>query len=295
LQAGAEGYNVARDRKTRNGETLPDAAQDSELKARHRAMWASGDYPSMVETFLLPLGPALVQACGIGPGMTVLDVAAGTGNASIPAAKAGAQVTASDLTPELLQAGRIRAESEGLTLDWVQADAEHLPFEDESFDVVMSSIGAMFAPHHQEVADELVRVCRPGGTIGMLNWTPEGMIGALFRTMGPFAPPPPPGASSPPLWGGEDHVRELFGSRVEFGTLRREDLSITAFEHPRDYGEHFKAKYGPTIVAQANARKNGQEAEFDEALDQFCDEWNRGTPEQARFEQEYLIVAGTRI
>jgi ubiquinone/menaquinone biosynthesis C-methylase UbiE len=274
---------------------LPDAAQDSELKARHRAMWASGDYPSMVETFLLPLGPTLVQACGIGPGMTVLDVAAGTGNASIPAAQTGAKVTASDLTPELLDAGRARAESEGLVLDWVQADAEHLPFEDASFDVVMSSIGAMFAPHHQEVADELVRVCRPGGTIGMLNWTPEGMIGALFRTMGPFAPAPPPGAQSPPLWGSEDHVKELFGSRVDFDTMRREDLTITAFEHPRDYGEHFKAKYGPTIAAQANARKNGQEAEFIDAVNEFCDEWNRGTPDNARFEQEYLIVAGTRI
>lgn len=274
---------------------MPDAAQDSELKARHRAMWASGDYPSMVETFLLPLGPTLVQACGIGPGMTVLDVAAGTGNASIPAAQTGAKVTASDLTPELLDAGRARAESEGLVLDWVQADAEHLPFEDASFDVVMSSIGAMFAPHHQEVADELVRVCRPGGTIGMLNWTPEGMIGALFRTMGPFAPAPPPGAQSPPLWGSEDHVKELFGSRVDFDTMRREDLTITAFEHPRDYGEHFKAKYGPTIAAQANARKNGQEAEFIDAVNEFCDEWNRGTPDNARFEQEYLIVAGTRI
>ena len=131
------------------------AVEDSELKARHRAMWASGDYPDMVETFLLPLGPRLVEACGIGSGNVVLDVAAGTGNASIPAAKAGARVTASDLTPELLQAGRVRAESEGLTLDWVQADAEHLPFEDESFDVVISSIGAMFAPHHQDVADEL--------------------------------------------------------------------------------------------------------------------------------------------
>jgi SAM-dependent methyltransferase len=268
---------------------------DSELKARHRAMWASGDYPDMVETFLLPLGPTLVEACGIGPGMTVLDVAAGTGNASLPAAKMGAKVTASDLTPELLEAGRVRAESEGLALEWVEADAEHLPFEDASFDVVMSSIGAMFAPHHQEVADELVRVCRPGGTIGMLNWTPEGMIGALFRTMGPFAPPPPAGAQSPPLWGGEGHVKELFASRVDFGTLRREDLSITAFEHPHDYGEHFKAKYGPTITAHANAAKNGQEAEFVEALNSFCNEWNRGTPEQARFEQEYLIVAGTRV
>jgi SAM-dependent methyltransferase len=277
------------------GETLPDAAQDSELKARHRAMWASGDYPSMVETFLLPLGPKLVEACGITAGMRVLDVATGTGNAAIPAAQAGADVTASDLTPELLDAGRARAGGEGLTLDWVQADAEHLPFEDQSFDVVMSSIGAMFAPHHQEVADELVRVCRPGGTIGMLNWTPEGMIGSLFRTMGPFAPPPPPGAQSPPLWGSEDHMRELFGDRVDLHTLRREDLTITAFEHPHDYGEHFKAKYGPTITAQANARKNGQEAEFVQALNSFCDEWNRGTAEQARFEQEYLVAVGARI
>jgi len=269
-------------------------AEDSELKARHAKMWASGDYPLMVETFLLPLGPTLVQACGIGPGMKVLDVAAGTGNASIPAAQAGADVTASDLTPELLDAGRKRAEAEGLALEWVEADAESLPFEDASYDVVMSSIGAMFAPHHQEVADELVRVCRPGGTIGMLNWTPEGMIGALFRTMGPFAPPPPPGASPPPLWGGEEHVAELFGDRVDLGTLKREMLEITAFTNPRDYGEHFKTYYGPTIAARANASKDGREGELDAALDQFCDEWNLGTDDAGRFEQEYLIVVGTR-
>jgi SAM-dependent methyltransferase len=267
---------------------------DSELKARHRAMWASGDYPDMVETFLLPLGPRLAEACGIGPGMTVLDVAAGTGNASIPAARAGARVTASDLTPELLEVGRAQAEGEGLALDWVEADAESLPFEDGSFDVVISSIGAMFAPHHQDVADELVRVCRPGGTIGMLNWTPEGMIGALFQTMGPFAPAPPPGAQPPPLWGGEDHVRGLFGDRVDWRTLDREELEITAFSRPRDYGEHFKARYGPTIAARANAVATDREAEFDDALDSFCDEWNRGTAEQARFEKEYLIAVGTR-
>lgn len=265
-----------------------------ELKARHRAMWASGDYPSMVETFLLPLGPRLVEACGIGPGMSVLDVAAGTGNASIPAAELGARVTASDLTPELLDAGRRQAESNGLELDWVPADAESLPFEDGAFDVVMSSIGAMFAPYHQDVADEMVRVCRPGGTIGMLNWTPEGMIGSLFRTMGPFAPTPPPGAQSPPLWGSEDHVREMFGDRVAWRTLEREVLEITAFEHPRDYGEHFKARYGPTIVARANASSTGRETEFDDALDRFCDEWNLGTAEQARFEKEYLVAVGTR-
>jgi SAM-dependent methyltransferase len=257
-------------------------------------MWASGDYPSMVETFLLPLGPRLVDACGIGPGMTVLDVAAGTGNASIPAAERGAGVTASDLTPELFDAGRARAEAAGVELEWVEADAERLPFEDGSFDVVMSSIGAMFAPHHQDVADELVRVCSPGGTIGMLNWTPEGMIGALFRIMGPFAPPPPPGAQPPPLWGGEDHIRELFGDRVDLHTLERDMLEITAFEDPHEYGEHFKERYGPTIVARRNAVQNGREEEFDQAFRDFCDEWNLGTPDDARFEQEYLVAVGTR-
>ena len=267
---------------------------DTELKARHRAMWASGDYPSMVEAFLTPLGPALVEACGITAGTRVLDVAAGTGNAAIPAAQRGATVTASDLTPELLDAGRDRAEAEGLELEWVEADAERLPFEDGSFDVVMSAIGAMFAPNHQAVADELVRVARPGGTVGLLSWTPEGMLGALFRTMGPFAAPPPPGAQPPPLWGSEEHLRALTGDRVDWHTVRRDVLEITAFEHPHDYATHFKSFYGPTIAVQANARKEGREAEFEEALDKFSEEWNRGTPDRARFEKEYLLVVGER-
>jgi SAM-dependent methyltransferase len=274
---------------------MSSAPEDSELKARHRAMWASGDYPSMVETFLLPLGPKLVEAAGIQSGQRVLDVAAGTGNASIPAARTGAQVTASDLTPELLEAGRKTAEAEGVELEWAEADAEHLPFEDESFDVVMSSIGAMFAPHHQDVADELVRVCRPGGTIALMSWTPEGMIGGLFRLMGGFAAPPPPGASPPPLWGGEGHLDELFGDRVQWRTHERDNLDITAFKHPHDYGTHFKDRYGPTIAARANAAKNGREGELDDALNAFCDEWNRGTPDEARFLQEYLVSVGTRV
>jgi SAM-dependent methyltransferase len=272
---------------------LPGA--DAGLKARHRAMWASGDYPSMVETFLLPLGPRLVGACGIEAGMRVLDIAAGTGNASIPAAQRGAHVTASDLTPELLDAGRDRAAVAGVELDWVPADAEQLPFEDASFDVVMSSIGAMFAPHHQAVADELVRVCRPGGTIGLLSWTPEGMIGALFRTMGPFAPPPPPGAQPPPLWGTEAHQRSLLGDRVEPRVAERGLLEVTAFARARDFGEHFKQRYGPTIAAQANARREGREDEFVDALDRFCDEWNRGADGRAEFELEYLVTVGTRV
>jgi len=267
---------------------------NAELKAKHRKMWASGDYPEMVETFLLPLGPRLVEAAGIGPDARVLDVAAGTGNASIPAAAKGANVTASDLTPELFDAGRVRAEAEGVELEWAQADAEDLPFEDESFDVVMSSIGVMFAPHHQQAADELVRVCRTGGKIALLSWTPDGMLGAFFRTMGPFMPPPPPGAQPPPLWGGEDHLSELFGDRVEFETLERDVLEITAFRRPDDYGDHMKSLYGPTIAARANAEKEGRADEFDEAVSNFSAEWNRGSDEEARFEKEFLIAVGRK-
>jgi SAM-dependent methyltransferase len=270
------------------------SVDDTQLQTRHRAMWGSGDYPHMVDTFLLPLGPRLVEACGITSGVRVLDVASGTGNAALPAARLGARVTASDLVPQWLDDGRRRAEAEGLDLEWVEANAEDLPFDDASYDVVISSIGVMFAVHHQTAADELVRVCRPGGTVGLLSWTPEGMLGALFRTMKPFAPTPPPGAQPPVLWGSEDHLRALFGGRVEFTTLRREVLEITAFPDPHDYARHFIAHYGPTIAVRANAAREGREAEFDEALFAFCDEWNRGTPGAARFEKEYLIAVGTR-
>jgi hypothetical protein len=139
-----------------------------------------------------------------------------------------------------------------------------------------------------------VRVCRPGGTIAVLSWTPEGMIGDLFRTLKPFAPAPPPGVQPPPLWGSEEHMQGLFGGRVEFHSLERDVLEITAFEHPHDYAEHFKANYGPSIAARANAAREGREDEFDEALNALCDEWNRGTPDRARFEKEYLLAVGTR-
>src|SRR3954452_2708140 len=272
-------------------DTPPDAA----LKARHRAMWASGDYASMVETFLLPLGPRLVEACRIVPGMHVLDVGAGSGNASIPAAQRGASVTASDLTPALLDAGRELAEGAGVDLGWVEADAERLPFDDASFDVVMSSIGVMFAPHHQAAADELVRVCRPGGTVGLLSWTPEGLVGGLFRTIGPFAPAPPPGAQPPPLWGSEAHLEELFGERVAQRTVQRDVLEVTAFAEPGDFADHFRARYGPAIAARANAAKSDREGDFDAALDRFFAESNGGTEDHARFDVEYLLTVGTRV
>ncbi|HEX5990110.1 MAG TPA: class I SAM-dependent methyltransferase [Solirubrobacterales bacterium] len=267
-------------------------AVNPELRQKHRKMWASGDYPSMVETFLTPLGPRLVEFAGIGAGQRVLDVAAGTGNASIPAAQAGAEVIASDLTPELFEAGRARAAAAGVELEWAEADAQSLPFEDDSFDAVISSIGVMFAPFHQAAADELVRVARPGGTIGLLSWTPEGMIGGLFKTMGQFMPPPPPGAQPPPLWGGEDHLRELFGDRVELEKVERDVLEVTAFQTPDEFAEHFKGFYGPTIAARANAEKEGRTEELNQALSEFFAAQNLGSDDDARFEMEYLLTVG---
>ncbi|HET9185065.1 MAG TPA: methyltransferase domain-containing protein [Solirubrobacterales bacterium] len=270
------------------------AALNPELKQKHRRMWASGDYPDMVETFLTPLGPRLVEFCEIGPGQRVLDVAAGTGNASIPAAVAGADVVASDLTPELLEAGRARAAAVGVELEWTQADAEDLPFEDAAFDTVISSIGVMFAPHHEASSAEMARVARPGGAIGLLSWTPEGMIGALFRAMGGFMPAPPPGAKPPPLWGSEEYLRGLFGEDVELEKVERGTLEVTAFDRPDDFGEHFKQRYGPTIAARANAEKEGRAEEFDQTLGEFCTEWNSDGAGGARFEMEYLLTVGRR-
>jgi SAM-dependent methyltransferase len=225
----------------------------------------------------------------------VLDVAAGTGNAAIVAAHRGADVVASDLTPELLVAGELRAAAEHVQLDWVVADAEALPFGDGAFDVVMSAIGVMFAPYHQTAADELIRVCRPGGTIALLSWTPDGMLGSLFKLMGRYAPTPPPGVQPPPLWGGEDHLAGLLADRVQVSHQERDVLQVTAFDRPGDYGEHFKAYYGPTIAIRGNAEKEGRADEFDAELDAFCDEWNLGTEDAARFEMEYLLSVGTKV
>ena len=222
---------------------------DRALKTKHRAMWAMGNYPSVVTDVVAPLGPILVDAAGIQPGDLVLDVAAGSGNAAIPAARAGARVIASDLTPELLETGQKLAAEAGVQLTWETADAEALPYGDSEFDAVLSCLGVMFAPHHQTSADELIRVCRPGGTIGLLSWTPSGFIGQMFATMRPYAAPPPPGAQPPPLWGSEDHVRELLGDRVEQVRTETRTLRVTNYTSPEAFRDYFKTNYGPTISA----------------------------------------------
>ncbi|MFF4984385.1 class I SAM-dependent methyltransferase [Streptomyces sp. NPDC001046] len=225
---------------------------DRALKAKHRAMWAQGDYPSLAAEVIPELGAILVEACGVGPGHRVLDVGAGAGNAAIPAALAGADVVASDLTPELFEAGRLAAEKQGARLTWQEADAEALPFGDAEFDTVLSCVGVMFAPHHERAAGELVRVCRPGGTLGLLSWTPQGFIGRMFAAMKPYAPPPPPGAQPPPLWGDEDHVRALLGDRVTDVRAERRTVRVDRFPTPEAFRDYFKERYGPTISVYKN-------------------------------------------
>jgi len=267
---------------------------DRALKAKHRAMWALGDYPAVAADVVGSLGPVLVAACGLRPGDRVLDVAAGSGNAAIPAARAGASVVASDLTPELLAAGQQRAEREGLRLQWRQADAEELPFGDGEFDTVLSCLGVMFAPHHQASADELVRVCRPGGSIGLLNWTPEGFIGQMFATMRPYAPPPPPGAQPPPLWGREDHIRSLLGDRVTEVTAQRGTVRIDMFARPEDFRDYFKASYGPTIAAYRGIAADPQRtAALDTELADLARRHDRGTGSTV-MDWEYLLVTARR-
>jgi SAM-dependent methyltransferase len=217
------------------------------LKTKHRAMWASGNYHAVVTDLVAPVGQALVDAAATKWGDLVLDVAAGSGSVAIPAARAGARAIASDLTPELFEAGHKWAAELSVQLTWETADAEALPYSDGAFDAVLSALGVMFAPHHQTAADELVRVCPPGGTIGLASWTPAGFIGQMFATMKPYAPPPPPGAQPPPLWGSEDHVRELLGDRVDQVHTEKRNLRVSYFATPEAFRDYFKINYGPTI------------------------------------------------
>jgi ubiquinone/menaquinone biosynthesis C-methylase UbiE len=272
--------------------TIDAAGADRALKARHRALWALGDYPAVASEVIATLGPTLVQACAVRRGDRVLDVAAGSGNAAIPAALAGASVVASDLTPELLAAGQRAAAGQGAHLEWREADAEALPFADDGFDTVLSCVGIMFAPHHQAAADELVRVCRPGGTIGLLSWTPEGFIGQLFATMKPYAAPPPPGAQPPLLWGDAGHVRALLGERVGQVQATRQVLRVDRFGSPEAFRDFFKAAYSPTVAAYRNV---AAEPERVAALDrELADLARRHGAGAAAMEWEYLLLTARK-
>jgi len=265
---------------------------DRGYESKHRALWALGDYTAVATEVVAPLGPILVQATEINAGDRVLDVAAGAGNVAIPAALAGADVIASDLCPDLLERGRAIAASHGVGLRWLEANAEALPCNSDEFDAVVSCVGVMFAPHHQRAADELVRVCRPGGVIGLISWTPEGFIGNMFATMKPYAAAPPPGAQPAPLWGNADHVRGLLADRVADFTAARRTLRVDRFADGASFRDYFKAHYGPTIAAyQGIAGDSDRVAALDAQLAELGDRYLAGAPVM---EWEYLLVTARK-
>jgi SAM-dependent methyltransferase len=259
----------------------------AEFKEKARATWAAGDYAASGAVELWPVGERIVRRLAVRPGEDVLDVACGTGNAAIRAAQAGARVVALDLTPELFAPGRRAAREAGVAVDWVEGDAEALPFGGESFDVVVSTFGCMFAPRHDVAARELARVLRPGGRLGVCAWTPEGAMGRFVMRLGRDGPPLPGFASPPPLWGSPDHVRALFaGTGVEVEFARETLASQREFDSPEAAVEFFTTTFGPLIGVRAAAEADGTWSELRGELTAFF-----GDDEPA----EYLVTLGRRV
>jgi SAM-dependent methyltransferase len=229
-------------------ETRASAPDFAAIKQRQQATWASGDF-AVVGTTLQIVGESLAEAADVRAGNRVLDVAAGNGNATLAAARRFADVTSTDYVPALLDKGRERARAEGLGVQFQVADAEDLPFDDGSFDIVLSTFGAMFTPDHERVAGEMLRVLRPGGRIGMANWTPGGFIGRLFKVIGAHVPPPA-GLKSPALWGTEAHLSELFGTQAAQIRCERRYFNFR-YLSAAHWVQVFRDYYGPTHKAFA--------------------------------------------
>jgi SAM-dependent methyltransferase len=246
----------------------PDLAA---IKERQQQTWASGDFHVVAARIVL-IAEQLVDTADLHAGWRVLDVATGSGNAAIAAARLGTSVVGVDYVPSLLERGRQRAEAEGLEVEFLDGDAEALPFPDASFDAVLSVFGSMFAPDHRKAAAELLRVTRPGGTIALVGWTPEGFIGDLFRTTAKHVPPPA-GLQSPMLWATEDHLRTLLGEGIS--SLEVEEHTFTwRFEKAEDFVDFFRRWYGPTLKAFAALDESGQSA-LEADLVELARRWDR--------------------
>lgn len=232
-----------------------DTAIPAGLKTRQRQMWGSGDYASIAHG-IVGVSERLVDAADVQAGSAVLDVACGTGNATLAAARCNADVLGVDFVPSLLDRARLRAAAEGLTIRTIEGDAEQLPVDDAAFDVVLSVFGCMFAPDHRQVAAELVRACKPGGTIALAAWRPDGFIGELLRTVSRYVAPPP-GVQSPVLWGTHEHIVDLFdGADVRSTT----EVNVFRFASPEDFVQRFSERYGPTLAAFSALDEAGREA-----------------------------------
>jgi SAM-dependent methyltransferase len=263
----------------------------ADLKRVHRATWAAGDYAAVAEVIDEAPPLDLLARVEITPGQDVLDVAAGTGNIALRAAAVGAQVIGLDLTPELFETARRRAHDQGVVVDWVEGDAEELPFEDGRFDSVLSAFGVQFAPRHEIVAQELARVCRPGGLIGLVNWTPEGQVGELFKIMGRYLPTPPEFASPPPLWGDEEHLRGLFeGSGVALEFARGQNP--WRFDSAEHYVAFMETNYGPTVKARARLTAEGSWQQCRSEILALAERRNEATDGSLLMYAEYLVAVG---
>jgi SAM-dependent methyltransferase len=261
----------------------------ADLKRAHRGIWAAGDYAAVAAHIDDAPPSDLLAATGIDPGHSVLDVATGTGNVALRAAAAGATVVGLDLTPELLETARVRAERLGVTVEWVDGDAEQLPFAGESFDRVLSAFGVQFAPRHEVVAGELVRVLRPGGAIGLVNWTPGGVIGRMLRIIGSYMPPPPAYASPPAQWGDEDHVRGLLdGSGLKI-TFRR-GTNPWRFPSPGAWLDFMESSYGPMLKARERLSADGSWTECRDELLALAVGANRARNGSLMLPAEYLVT-----
>ncbi len=264
---------------------------DQMKAATHRTAWALGDYALMAEEVMAPLAPLLLTAMGVRPGTRVLDVAAGSGIFSLAAAKTGATVVSTYLTPELLQRSQARATAQGASLDCRQVHAHALPFANGEFDMVMSAMGVMFAPDHRRAADELVRVCRPGGTIGLISWTPEGFFGRMLAAIRPYRPSLSHAVHPAPLWGREGYIAGLLGDRVRNVTARRGMLEVSRFRSAAAVHAYFKTYYGPTIEAYANIGHNRiLAAELDAQLVELAHQYLS----DGAMHWEYLLVTAEK-
>ena len=259
------------------------------VKEKQQATWASGDY-AIIGTSLQIIGERLCESVDVSAGERVLDVAAGNGNASLAAARRGCDVTATDYVESLLERARRRADADGLPLTTQVADAEDLPFEDASFDVVLSTVGVMFTPNPERAASELLRVVRPGGRIGLVNWTPEGFIGQMFKVVGAHVPPPA-GVPSPLLWGTDARIEELLGGEAKVETERKH--FTFRFRSAEDFFETFKTYYGPTFKAWGALDAEGQQS-FRDQLIALAESHNRNTSGALTIDSEYLEVVATR-
>jgi SAM-dependent methyltransferase len=260
------------------------------IKQRQQATWASGDY-AVVGTTLQIVGENLAEAVDVRAGESVIDVAAGNGNASLAAARRFARVTSTDYVQSLLDKGQARARAEGLAIEFLPADAEALPFPDGSFDVALSTFGVMFTPDHARAAGEMLRVVRPGGRIGMANWTPAGFIGRLFKIIGAHLPPPA-GTQPPPLWGAESHITELFGAGAAAIRCQPRHFNFR-YHSAAHFLQIFRDFYGPTHKAFAALDAGGKQS-LERAVTSLLGELNVAGPDSMVVPSEYLEIVITR-